>query len=137
MSDIYLRSKFLARLSQHQSLLKTKINPEKYWGFITHLKDHFKITGLDVELREMINPLGQKLFRINLEIYFEKTLVDYKLMRQLFQLYFYEPHDVRYGQDFLFVTMKEEPIYYLSNQDPFPYYPSFQVHNALNTSQHF
>lgn len=101
------KSKYLSRLSQHQSLLKTRINPEKYWGFIEHFKDYFKITGLDVELRQDRTIIGRKIFfRINLEIYYEKNIqINYKMMRKIFQLYFYEPHDVIYGQDFIFITM--------------------------------
>ena len=136
--DTYLRSKYLARLSQHQTLLKSRINPEKYWGFVEHLKDHFKITGVDVELRQTTNPINGKIvFRINLEIYFEKVYITYQEMRKIFQLYFYEPHDVQFGQDFLFITLREDPIYYQVNRDPFPLYPSVAARTALDTSKHY
>lgn len=104
-SYTYLRSKYLARLEQHQNLLHTQINPEKYWGFIEHLREYLEINGLDVELRQM-RFMGKTYFKINLEIYFEKRVdINYKMLRHLFQLYFYEPHDVQYGQDFMFITM--------------------------------
>ena len=116
--DTYLRGKYLARLSQHQRLLKTRINPEKYWGFVEHLKDYFKITGLDVELRKQ-----QNIFRINLEIYFEKIPnINYKIVRDIFQLYFYEAHDVVWGQDYFFITMREDPIYYSKKIDIYNIY---------------
>jgi hypothetical protein len=112
-----LRSKYLARLSQHQQLLKTKIHPEKYWGFVEHLKNYIKITGLDVELRKIRLPLLNKtIFKINLEIYFEKNQnLDYKIWREIFQLYFYDPHDVVYGQDFLHITMNEDFMHRMKN----------------------
>lgn len=103
--DSYLRSKYLARLNQHQKLLKTNINPEKYWGFVEHLKEYLNVTGVDVELRQR-SFIGKTYFNINLEIYFEKNpQINYKMMRHIFQLYFYEPHDTQYGQDFLFITL--------------------------------
>ena len=121
MSGQYLRSKYLGRLAQHQKMLKTKINPEKYWDFIKHLEDYFKITGLDVELRKVVF-LGKTIFKINLELYFEKDITNsYDKMRKIFQLYFYEPHDVLYGQDYMFITMNEDYVKY----DPNPYYSSF------------
>ena len=127
MSDQYLRSKYLARLAQHQKLLKTRINPEKYWGFVKYLEDHFKITGLDVDLRKMVI-LGRTIFKINLELYFEKDISNtYEKMRQIFQLYFYEPHDVLYGQDYMFITLNEDHIKF----NPNSYYSSFGVHNTL------
>ena len=121
MSGQYLRSKYLSRLAQHQKLLKTKINPEKYWDFIKHLEDYFKITGLDVELRKVVF-LGKTIFKINLELYFEKDSTNsYDKLRKIFQLYFYEPHDVLYGQDYMFITMNEDYVKF----DPNPYYSSF------------
>ena len=106
--DTYLKGKYLARLGQHQGLLKTRINSEKYWGFVEHLKEYLKVTGVDVELRQVKDIFGKTQFKINLEIYFEKNpRINYKMMRHIFQLYFYEPHDTRYGQDFLFITMIE------------------------------
>ena len=109
--DTYLKSKYLARLGQHQNMLKTHIDPEKYWGFVEHLKEFLKVTGVDVELRQMRDILGRTYFKINLEIYFEKNpRINYKMMRHIFQLYFYEHHDTRYGQDFLFITLNEHNI---------------------------
>lgn len=134
MSDTYFRGKFLTRLSQQQSILKSKINPEKYWGFIEHLQDYLKITGLDVDLRKIV-VMGKTLFKINLEIYFEKTpQINYESLRKIFQLYFYEPHDVLYGQDFMFITMNED-IIQQSNLNP--YYSSLGVHNVLPNSKRF
>ena len=124
--DTYHRSKYLARLSQHQKLLKTRINPEKYWDFIEHLKIYLKITGLDVELRQ-INFLGKTIFRINLEIYFEKNpQINFKFMQKIFQEYFYEHHDVHYGQDFMFITMNEDPIF-----EPNPTLPPPPLHQPI------
>lgn len=109
--DTYLKSKYLARLEQHQKLLKTNINPEKYWGFVEHLKEYLKITGCDVELLQKRDVFGRSYFKINLEIYFEKhQQINYKMMRHIFQLYFYEPHDTLYGQDFIFVTMNSNNV---------------------------
>ena len=106
-----LKSKYLTRLNQHQKLLKTRINPEKYWGFVEHLKEYLIITGCDVELRQMRDVYNQDYFKINLEIYFEKNpQINYKIMRHIFQLYFYEPHDTRYGQDFIFITMNTNNV---------------------------
>lgn len=134
--DTYLRSKFLARLSQHQKLIKSNINPEKYWGFIEHLKDYFVITGLDVELRKQIIPyLGKHIFRINLEIYIEKTQINYNELRKIFQLYFYETHDINYGQDYIFITMNDDlPIFPIHQH---PYEISFPVHNVSLHSKHY
>ena len=107
--DTYIKSKYLARLDEHQKLLRTTINPEKYWGFVEHLQEYLKVTGLDVELRQLTDPFGRTHFKINLEIYFDKhPQINYKMMRHIFQLYFYEPHDTRYGQDFIFVTMNSD-----------------------------
>lgn len=109
--DTYLKSKYLARLDQHQKMLNTRINPEKYWGFVEHLGEYLKITGVEVELRQLRSIIGQTYFKINLEIYFEKNpLINYKMMRHIFQLYFYEPHDTRYGQDFLFITLNDSNL---------------------------
>ena len=105
--DTYHRSKYLSRLNQHQKMLKTKINPEKYWGFVEHLKQYLKITGVDCELRQT-RWMGKTIFLINLEIYFEKNPeINYKMLRHIFQLYFYDVHDVIYGQDFMHITMTE------------------------------
>lgn len=134
--DTYLRSKYLARLSQHQSMLKTRINPEKYWDFVEHLKDYFIITGLDVELRQDRYIItGKTYFKLNLEIYYEKNeQINYKMMKKIFQLYFYEPHDVHYGQDFMFITMQPDRI---PNLNPSQIPSSLQARTALDTSKHF
>jgi len=105
--DTYIKAKYLSRLDQHQKLLKTKINPQVYWQFVEHLGEYLKITGIDVDLRQT-SFMGKTIFKINLEIYFEKNpRINYKMMKHIFQLYFYQPHDTRYGQDFLFITMIE------------------------------
>lgn len=109
MADTYLRSKFLSRLSQHQKLLRTRINPEKYWGFIQHLKDYFKIKGLDVELRQINLGFSNTIFKINLEIYFEKQpKMTFNVLTKIFQMYFYEHHDVILGQDYMFITLNDD-----------------------------
>ena len=101
------KSKFLCRLNQHQKMLKTNINSEKYWGFVEHLKQYLKITGLDVELRQ-IKWMNKIIFLINLEIYFENNSeINYKMLKHIFQLYFYDVHDVIYGQNFMHITMNE------------------------------
>jgi len=139
MADTYLRSKFLARLSQHQQLLRSRINPEKYWGFVEHLQDHLKVTGLDIELRQ-VELMGNTSFRINLEIYFEKNpQINYKMMREIFQLYFYEPHDVNFGQDFIFITLRDEPIIPQPIQYQYPLQmppPSSVARTSLNVPKY-
>ena len=127
----YLRSKYLTRLSQHQKMLKTRINPEKYWGFIEHLKNYFKLTGIDVELRQINTPLGT-IFKINLEIYFEKNVnINFNMLTKIFQLYFYDHHDVVYGQDFIFITLNEESL--ITNTDNYNKYdPSLLITGSKN-----
>ena len=129
----YLRSKYLAKLSQLQSMLKTKINPEKYWNFVDHLKEHIKVTGLDVELRKILF-MGKTFFRINLEIYFEKIPnINYDYIEKIFQLYFYEKHDVLYGQDYMFITLNEDNIPF----DTDTYYSSLGTYQTLPYSKGF
>lgn len=133
MADTYHRSKYLAKLSQLQSLLNTKINPEKYWGFVEHLKDHIKIIGLDVELRK-IRFIGKTYFRINLEIYFEKIPnINFEFIEKIFQLYFYEKHDVLYGQDYMFITLNEDNIPF----DTSTYYTSLGTYKTLPYTKGF
>ena len=107
--DTYLKSKFLMRLGEQCKKLKIKINSEKYWGFVEHMKGFFNVKGVDVELRQVTHPIsGRYYYRLNLEIYFEKyPAINYKMMKHVLQTYFYHPHDVQYGQDYLFITMDE------------------------------
>ena len=108
--DTYLRSKYLIKLSQHQKLIKSRINPEKYWGFIEHLKKYLNITSLDIELRK-IKFNSKNIYKINLEIYFEKNNnITFNNLNKIFQTYFYEYHDVIYGQDYLFITLNDEKL---------------------------
>lgn len=129
----YLRSKYLAKLSQLQSMLKTKINPEKYWNFVDHLKEHIKVTGLDVELRKILF-MGKTFFRINLEIYFEKIPnINYDYIEKIFQLYFYEKHEILFGQDYMFITMNEDMIPF----DTKTYYSKMGKYETLPHSKGF
>ena len=107
--DTYLKSKFLMRLGEQCKKLKIKINSEKYWGFVEHMKTFFKVTGVDVELRQVEHPISKRYYyRLNLEIYFEKyPAVNYEMMKHVLKTYFYHPHEVQYGQDYLFITMDE------------------------------
>ena len=102
---MYLRSKYLVKLSQQQKIIKSRINPEKYWNFIEYLKQYFVITDLDIELKQ----INKYLFRINLEIYFEKIHnLNHKLIERIFRSFFYETHNVIWGEDYIFITLNED-----------------------------